>query len=256
MRTVISWNVNGLRAIAKKGFADWVAAAAPDVLCIQETKAHPDQLEDDIVNIPGYTSYFASAEKKGYSGVAVYSRSEPEAVTFLNAEEFDREGRTLIVDYPELSVISAYFPNSRDNGSRLNYKLEYCHAMAEHCNALAASGRNFVLCGDYNIAHKPIDLARPKENENSAGYLPEEREWMDAFTGGGFVDCFRMFNHEPGNYTWWSYVTRARERNVGWRLDYHCVPQYMSGNVVASEILDDVMGSDHCPVSLKVKEVL
>jgi exodeoxyribonuclease III len=250
MKKIISWNVNGIRAMAKKGFVPWIGQAAPDVLCLQETKANPDQLDEELKNIHGYTSYFASAEKKGYSGVAIYTKAKPTEIRKMGFEEFDREGRVLVLEYPDLTVISAYFPNSQNGGARLGYKLEFCAAMLEFCEGLAAAGRNFVLCGDFNIAHKPIDLARPKGNEASAGYLPEERAWMDTFTGSGFIDTFRLFNQEPGNYTWWSYVTRARERNVGWRLDYHCVPGYFQKRVAQSTILSDVMGSDHCPVEL------
>lgn len=252
MQNIISWNVNGIRAIAKKGFSEWLAGTGADIVCLQETKAHPDQLDDELKAMHGYTSHFASAEKKGYSGVAIYTKTAPEQVGLLGASEFDSEGRVLVLDFDELAVISAYFPNSQDGGARLAYKLEFCAAMLEYCSSLAKSGRNFVLCGDFNIAHKPIDLARPKENEGSAGYLPEERAWMDTFIDKGFVDTFRMFNQEPDNYTWWSYVTRARDRNIGWRLDYHCVPQHFAPSVAGAAILSDVMGSDHCPVTLEL----
>ena len=252
MKKLISWNVNGLRAISKNGFAQWLKASGADAVCLQETKARPDQLADELLNIDGYRGYFESAEKKGYSGVAIYSREIPEGIATLGMAEFDGEGRTIILEYPDFSLICAYFPNSRDGGARLSYKLEFCQAMLEYCVGLASTRRNFVLCGDFNIAHKPIDLARPKENEASAGYLPEERAWMDTFTSKGFIDTFRKFHQEPENYTWWSYVTRARERNIGWRLDYHCVPDYFADRVVDSTIQSDVMGSDHCPVLLEL----
>jgi exodeoxyribonuclease-3 len=157
-----------------------------------------------------------------------------------------------MVELPEITVISCYFPNSQGEGRRLGYKLDYCSAILETCRRLASENRRFVICGDFNIAHRPIDLARPKENEGSAGYLPEERAWMEAFLNEGFVDTFRLHCDEPGNYTWWSYIGRAREKNIGWRLDYHCVPEYMRSSVVASEILSDVMGSDHCPVLIRL----
>jgi len=250
---IISWNVNGIRAAAKKGFASWLESSQADVVCVQETKASVEQLDEKILDIPEYTSYFESAEKKGYSGVAVYTKIPPVNVTNLGVEEFDNEGRTLVVELPNLTVISAYFPNSRDGGARLAYKIDFCNAMLEFCTRLSSEKKPFVLCGDYNIAHKPIDLARPDDNENSAGYLPEERAWMDTFLSSGFADTFRMFNKEPGNYTWWSYVTRARERNVGWRLDYHCVPEGITNRVTGAGILSDVMGSDHCPVSVDIE---
>ena len=250
---IVSWNVNGIRAIAKKGFSEWLAGADPDVLCLQETKAQPDQLTEELTEPSGYRTFWASAEKKGYSGVAVYSRFEPESVRTMGIAQFDSEGRVLVVEYPTFTLITAYFPNSQDGGKRLGYKIEFCDAMHQLCDELTAKGRKLVLCGDYNVSHKPIDLARPKENESSAGYLPEERAWMDRFTGGGYVDTFRKFVSDGGHYTWWSYITRGRERNVGWRLDYHCVNGPMDPHVADSTIQDEVMGSDHCPVTLQLQ---
>ncbi len=249
---IISWNVNGIRAISRKGFSSWLQKSEADVVCVQETKASPENLDSDIVSVPGYTSYFESAQKKGYSGVALYSKEAPLSVSNMGVREFDEEGRTLVAEFRDLTVISAYFPNSRDGGSRLLYKLDYCAAMLELCTRLSKEKKPFVLCGDYNIAHKPIDLARPAENEGSAGYLPEERAWMDSFIAAGFVDTFRMFNQEPDNYTWWSYITRARDRNIGWRLDYHCVPESLKQRVRGAGILNEVMGSDHCPVTVGI----
>lgn len=249
---IVSWNVNGIRAVARKGFTAWLEACGADVVCVQETKASADQLESDIVSVPGYTSCFRSALKKGYSGVAMYSKKPPASVSTLGSPEFDTEGRTLVAEFEGLFVISAYFPNSRDGGERLGYKLDFCAAIFDYCNRLTSEKKPFVLCGDYNIAHKPIDLARPEENENSAGYLPEERAWMDLFLSSGHADTFRMFNQEGGNYTWWSYITRARERNIGWRLDYHCVPETLKKRVASAGILSNVMGSDHCPVTMDI----
>ena len=249
---ITSWNVNGLRAAARKGFTAWLEASEADVVCVQETKASPGQLDGELVNVSGYTSWFAGAEKKGYSGVAVYSKTAPLNVTTMGVPEFDEEGRTLVVELPCLTVICAYFPNSRDGGARLGYKLDFCAAMLDYCRRLASEKRSFVLCGDYNIAHKPIDLARPSENESTAGYLPEERAWMDTFLSSGFIDTFRMFNQEGGHYTWWSYITRARERNIGWRLDYHCVPEQLKKQVMSAGISREVMGSDHCPVTVEI----
>jgi exodeoxyribonuclease-3 len=170
----------------------------------------------------------------------------------MGVDRFDAEGRVLMLEYEELVVISAYFPNSQDGGRRLEYKLDFCAEMHALCRQVTDAGKRLVLCGDYNIAHKSIDLARPKENEGSAGYLPEERAWMDQFVDDGFVDTFRSFNSDGGNYTWWSYQTRGRERNVGWRLDYQCVNQALNQHVDDARILSEVMGSDHCPVELVV----
>jgi exodeoxyribonuclease-3 len=256
---ILSWNVNGIRAVEKRGFVQWLEAESPDILCLQETKAHPDQLSPDLIRPHDkkgkeYTSFWASAQKKGYSGVAIYTRVKPDDVTVLGKKEFDDEGRVLKADFKDFTLISAYFPNSQDGGARLGYKLDFCAAILEMCNAYVKKGRHFVLCGDYNIAHTPIDLARPKENEENAGYLPEERAWMDSFTAAGHVDSFRHFHPgETGHYSWWSYRAGARARNVGWRLDYHCVDKAFLPSVVSSRIRSEVQGSDHCPVQIELK---
>ena len=255
---ILSWNVNGIRAVEKKGFTSWLAAESPDILCLQETKANPGQLSGELLEtVDGegrpYRAYWSSAKRPGYSGVAIYSRETPLEVRPMGIAEFDAEGRTLIADYPEFSLISAYFPNSQDAGARLGYKLAFCDAMLETCAALVAKGRRIVLCGDYNIAHTPIDLTHPKANEENPGYLPEERAWMDKFTSGGFADTFRRLHPgETGHYSWWSYRMRAREKNVGWRIDYHCVDEAFMGSVKKSIIRPDVMGSDHCPVEIEL----
>ncbi|MBN2449466.1 MAG: exodeoxyribonuclease III [Lentisphaeria bacterium] len=248
MKTILSWNVNGIRAVQKKGFLEWLLGEAPDVLCVQETKAAPEQLDEALLHPPGYRSVWRSAERRGYSGVAAYVREEPLDVEGLGASEFDIEGRMLILHYPDLTILNAYFPNSQPEGARLGYKISYCAAVLEKCSELVAAGRTVLLCGDYNIAHKPIDLANPKANEGSPGYLPEERAWMDRFTASGYVDTFRMFCGDPGQYTWWSYMGRARAKNIGWRIDYHCVNEAARSRVRGAGILAGVMGSDHCPV--------
>ncbi|MDR0550730.1 MAG: exodeoxyribonuclease III [Spirochaetaceae bacterium] len=253
---IISWNVNGIRAVEKRGFAEWLAAENPDVLCVQETKATPEQLAPSLVSPPDkdgkpYKSYWASAKKKGYSGTAIYTKEEPKNTGFLDDERFDGEGRVLYAEFPNVTVISAYFPNSQDAGARLGYKLDFCAAMLDYCKKLVKQKKNFVLCGDYNIAHTPIDLARPKDNEGNAGYLPEERAWMDKWTSSGFCDTFRHFHPgEAGHYSWWSYRMKARERNIGWRIDYHCVNEDFMPAVKSSVIRSEVMGSDHCPIQL------
>jgi exodeoxyribonuclease-3 len=252
---IISWNVNGIRAVEKRGFLDWVEKESPDVLCLNETKAEPGQLSPKLVNPQGYRSAWASAKKRGYSGVAIYSKIEPQDVRFMEKAEFDDEGRTLVADFKDFTLIAAYFPNSQDAGARLGYKLAFCDAMLRLCNALVKKGRHILLCGDYNIAHTPIDLARPKANEGNAGYLPEERAWMDTFTQAGYVDTFRHFHPgETGHYTWWSYWGTARERNVGWRIDYHCVDSAFLPRVKSSVIMPDVEGSDHCPVEIVLED--
>ncbi|GHV81794.1 exodeoxyribonuclease III [Spirochaetia bacterium] len=253
---LVSWNVNGIRAVEKRGFAQWVTNDSPDILCLQETKAEPGQLSEDLLrprdaNGAPYHAYWASAKKKGYSGTAIYSKKEPVEVKSMGVAAFDDEGRVLQADFKDFVLICAYFPNSQDAGARLGYKLDFCAAMLELCNSLVNKGRHLVLCGDYNIAHTPIDLARPKENEGNAGYLPEERAWMDSFTAAGYADTFRHFHPgEGGHYSWWSYRMNARERNVGWRIDYHCVDAAFLPKVKSSIIRPDVQGSDHCPVEI------
>lgn len=253
-----SWNVNGIRAIEKKGFPEWLQQENPDILCIQETKARPEQLSEALLkpldkNGSTYKSYWAWAKKPGYSGVAILSRVEPLSVRTMGLPEFDDEGRVLTAEYPQFTLISAYFPNSQEAGARLAYKLAFCNAMLDYCDKLVTSGKNIVLCGDYNIAHTAIDLARPKDNEGNPGYLPEERAWMDRFTQAGYVDTFRQFHPgEEGQYSWWSYRMRAREKNIGWRIDYHCVNKTFSKAVSKSIIRPDVMGSDHCPVEIEL----
>jgi exodeoxyribonuclease-3 len=256
---ILSWNVNGIRAVEKRGFVEWLERESPDVLCLNETKAEPGQLSPKLVNPQAggkpYRSFWASAKKRGYSGVALYSKIEPEDVRFMGKAEFDDEGRTLVADFKDFTLIAAYFPNSQDAGARLDYKLAFCGAMLRLCNALVKKGRHILLCGDYNIAHTPIDLARPKANEGNAGYLPEERAWMDKFTKAGYVDTFRHFHPgEAGHYTWWSYWGTARERNVGWRIDYHSVDSAFLPRVKSSIIRPDVEGSDHCPVEIVLED--
>ena len=274
---IISWNVNGIRAVEKKGFVDWLLHSDADVVCIQETKAHPSQLGQNLL-APGseenvlfpvpekdaqspvavfdeaaaYRSYWSSAKKAGYSSTAIYSRIAPDKVTCLGDPRYDDEGRVTAAYYGKLVVISAYFPNSQGPGLRLDYKLGFCQAMFQYLNKLVADGYDVVLCGDYNIAHKPIDLANPKSNEGNAGYLPEERAWMDFFTENGYVDCFRAQHPEPNLYTWWSYRFHAREKNIGWRIDYTCVNERLASRVQSTRILADVPGSDHCPIEIVV----
>ena len=250
MQRMISWNVNGLRAIQKKGFVEWLRESGADCVCMQEVKAEPAQLDAELREVPGYRLELFPAVRKGYSGVATYYRKEPLSIEKLGCAEFDQEGRVMILEYPDFSLLNCYFPNSQEAGARLEYKLAFCAAILEKCRELVSRGKNLVLCGDYNVAHKEIDLARPKENVNSPGFLPEERAWMDVFTAAGFLDTFRLFHPEPGQYTWWSYRARAREKNVGWRIDYHCVNEAFRNRVLEAGILASITGSDHCPVTV------
>ncbi len=248
---MLSWNVNGLRAVYRKGFLDWLLTERPDILCLQETKAGEGQLPPELRNVPGYRSYFCPARRSGYSGVALYSRVKPKKVELgFGVERFDVEGRTIAADYGKFILLNVYFPNGGASEERLRYKLDFYEDFLDYLDGLKRKRRRIVLCGDVNTAHNEIDLARPKENVNNTGFLPEERAWITRLVEHGFIDTFRMFNHEPGNYSWWDMKTRSRERNVGWRIDYFFVSANLKKNVKAAYILPEVMGSDHCPVGL------
>ncbi len=253
MKKLVSWNVNGIRAIEGKGLFEWMKEFQPDILCLQETKAQPEQLKPHFLEQEGYHSYFRSAEKKGYSGVALYSKEEALSVTGMGVEEFDYEGRTQVAEFKDFTIINCYFPNAQSEGARLDYKLGFNRTLHKLADSLREEGKNVFICGDYNVAHKPIDLTHPKNNEKNPGYLPEERAWMDEFTDSGWVDTFRHFHKEPEQFTWWSYRMKARERNVGWRLDYWCTHESSMDMVQDSVIHQEVMGSDHCPVELILK---
>ena len=246
----ISWNVNGIRALEKKGFTDIVQALSPDILAIQETKAQPEQLSSELKNIPGYHSYFHSAQKKGYSGVAVYSKKEPiKVVKGIGIDKFDSEGRVVTLEYDSFFLVNIYFPNSGAELKRLDFKLEFNSTLHTFLDNLS-SEKAVVICGDYNVAHKEIDIKNPKANVKNAGFTPEERAWMDHFIKSGYINTFRLFNKEGGNYTWWSYRFNARAKNIGWRIDYFCVDKKNQKRVASADILPDIMGSDHCPVAL------
>jgi exodeoxyribonuclease-3 len=237
LKKFISWNVNGIRAVEKKGLAGMISASGADIYALQETKAHPDQLSDELKNVPGYVSHFASALKKGYSGVAVYVKENPINVTTgLGEPQFDNEGRVLTLEYPDLFFVNCYFPNAQDKLLRIDYKIAFNERLLSHLSFLAEK-KTVVVTGDFNVAHKPIDLANPKQNEGNPGYSPQERAWMDKFISGGWVDTFRMFDERPGQYTWWSYRFKAREKNIGWRIDYFCVDEKSFVHVTLSKFL-------------------
>ena len=248
---ILSWNVNGIRAIAKKGFLDWFKVEKPEILCIQETKARPEQLSADILEPEGYHSFWNFPVKKGYAGVSVFSNVEPvQILDDFSFNDFDTEGRALVLDFKKFILLNVYFPNGRASHQRLEYKLEFYKKFLEYIDSL--KNKNIIFCGDVNTAHKPIDLARPKQNQMYSGFLPEERLWLDKFEEHGFVDTFRVFCKEPGQYTWWDYKSRARERNVGWRIDYFYVSKKLVSKTKSSFILSDVPGSDHCPIGIEI----
>jgi exodeoxyribonuclease-3 len=251
---LISWNVNGIRAADRKGLFDWFKKDSPDILCVQEIKALPDQFPLHLKNTPNYHIYINSAERKGYSGVATYTKQKPRSVkTGFGIEKFDSEGRILITEFEDFTLFNIYFPNGKQSQERLDYKLEFYDTFLSYADNLIADGKNIIVCGDFNTAHKEIDLAHPKANENVSGFLPIEREWIDRFIDHGYTDTFRQYNKKHDQYTWWSMRTKARERNVGWRIDYFFVNNNFLSNVKNAFILHEVMGSDHCPIGLEIE---
>ncbi|MCD6567769.1 MAG: exodeoxyribonuclease III [Dehalococcoidia bacterium] len=252
---ILCWNVNGIRSAQKKGFLEWLHSESPDVLCIQETKAHPEQLDEGLRQPPGYHAYWNyPAEKKGYSGVVTFSREAPLRVQQgLGIEEFDSEGRVIISQHSEFTIFNVYFPNGKRDEERLRYKLDFYEAFFQFTEPLRQKGEKLIICGDVNTAHQEIDLARPKENEKVSGFLPVERAWIDRLVGRGYVDAFRHFNKEPSHYTWWDMKSRARERNVGWRIDYFFVTENLLDSVTEAFIMSGVTGSDHCPIGITLE---
>jgi exodeoxyribonuclease-3 len=248
---IICWNVNGIRAAQRKGLLNYIAKEQPDILCLQETKAQRDQLDKELAEIEGYTSYFFSAEKKGYSGVAVYTKPKPDNVVLgCEASRFDAEGRVLRLDFKEFTLYNIYFPNGGRGPERVRYKLDFYDLLLEQWEELRAEGRPLIICGDYNTAHQEIDVAKPTEWSKISGFLPEERVWLDKLTDMGYVDIFRKFNQSPEQYTYWDNFRNARERNLGWRIDYFWVTPDLVSHVENATIHQEVIGSDHCPIGI------
>lgn len=250
---IVSWNVNGIRAVTGKGITPWTVVADADVVCLQETKARAEQVHPEIAQPAGWHATWASAQRPGYSGVALFARRPPDAVLIgMESPEHDDEGRVITGVFADVAVVGAYFTNAQDGGKRLGVKLSFCAAIEAHLARLRAQGLGTVLVGDYNIAHRPIDLARPKANEGNPGYLPEERAWMSRYLDElGYHDVFRETHPDlAGAYTWWSYRAGARGKNVGWRLDYTTVSPELRGRVSAVAHHPEIAGSDHCPVSI------
>ena len=252
-QTFISWNVNGLRAALKKGFLDVFYELDADIFALQEIKAMPDQLPPEVKQIPDYHTFWYPAQKKGYSGTAVFSRVEPQNIIYgLDEHAFDTEGRVLTLEFDDFFFINVYFPNAQAKLKRIGFKQEFNAAVLAFMDRLSKE-KSVVLCGDLNVAHKEIDLANPKSNEKNPGFSPQERAWMDEVVQAGYIDTFRLFNQEPEQYTWWSYRFNARVKNIGWRIDYFVVDPGSRDRILDAGIHDDVIGSDHCPVSLRFK---
>jgi exodeoxyribonuclease III len=254
MLKITSWNINGIRAAERKGFLEYMQAESPDVLCLQETKAQVEQLPKSLIDVDGYSSHFVSGEKKGYSGVAIYTKKEPLSVTVgCGVPKFDVEGRVVRADYDEFTLYNIYYPNGGRGPERVQYKLEFYEMILDQWQSLREEGKRLILTGDFNTAHKEIDLARPDENSNTTGFLPIERAWLDKIEALGYVDTFRAFNRDPDWYTYWDQITKARDRNVGWRIDYFWVTPDVMPFVVDSPIKMEQMGSDHCPIELHLE---
>ncbi len=250
---ILSWNVNGIRAAIRNGFFDWYEQDRPDIVCLQEVKARPEQVEGQLDRLGDAQVYWNAAERPGYSGVAVFSKIQPLSVqTGFGIEEFDREGRVLLLEYENFYLYNIYFPNGQRDQERLDYKLRFYDAYLTHANALRENGKAVITCGDYNTAHKEIDLKNPKANEKTSGFLPVERAWIDTYISNGYVDTFRMFNQQPEQYTWWTYRFGARSRNVGWRIDYFFIDSAHKDMVKNAFIQMEVKGSDHCPLGIEL----
>ncbi len=249
---IYSWNINGIRAAARKGLTQWIKSAQPDILCLQETKAQPNDFPPEISRCNGYNFYSASAQKKGYAGVAVLTKAKPlQVIGKIGIKKFDNEGRLLCLEFEKFYLVNAYFPNSQRELKRLSFKQEFNAAYLKFIKSL--QDKPLILTGDFNVAHKPIDLKNPKQNEKNAGFTIEERKFIDRLLKEGFIDAFRFLHPKEVKYTWWTYRFHAREKGIGWRIDYFFVSKSIAPKIIKAEILDEAQGSDHCPVMIRIK---
>ncbi|MDQ3392846.1 MAG: exodeoxyribonuclease III [Bacteroidota bacterium] len=250
---ILSYNVNGLRAALSKGFINWLQATNADMVCLQEIKIAASDIDISIFAALGYKTYCMHAEKKGYSGVAILTKIEPDNVVYgCEISKYDCEGRVIRADFKDFSLMSVYMPSGSSGEHRQWFKMEWLEDFYDYVTALKKELPNLIISGDYNICHQPIDIHNPKSNKNSSGFLPEEREWISKFLSMGFIDTFRHFNPEPHNYTWWSYRFKARDKNLGWRIDYHMASEGLKERLQRSAILCEAKHSDHCPVLLEL----
>ncbi len=250
---IISYNVNGIRAAINKGLLDWLKITNADVACLQEIKAHPEQLNLSLFDSAGYYHYWYPAQKKGYSGVAILTKKLPDYVEYgIGIDQYDFEGRLIRLDFGDLSIMSVYFPSGTSGEIRQEFKYSFLNDFLDYINILKKRRSKLIISGDYNICHKAIDIHDPIRNAHSSGFLPEEREWMSKFVKSGFIDTFRHFNSAPHHYSWWSYRANARERNLGWRIDYNMSTVNLKSELIKAEIITEAKHSDHCPVSLEI----
>jgi exodeoxyribonuclease III len=251
---IVTYNVNGVRAALNKGLSDWLKVINPDMVCLQEVKADLDQIDQTIFTDLGYQIFWNSAEKKGYSGVAILTKIKPNHVEYgCGMSVYDREGRIIRADFNDFSLMSAYFPSGSSGDERQAFKMEFLKDFNPYIQELKKKIPHLIISGDYNICHKAIDIHNPKSNAKSSGFLPEEREWMENFLNSGFIDAYRTLNDQPHNYTWWSLRFGARSKNLGWRIDYQLITKYMEERLKSSTILPDALHSDHCPVLIEIK---
>lgn len=253
MPKIVTYNVNGIRSAISKGWIDWLKATSPDVVCLQEIKATPDQIDPQQIKELGYEMYWYPAQKKGYSGVAIFSKIKPDHVEYgCGIPHYDNEGRVLRLDFGDVSVMSVYMPSGSSGEERQAFKMVWLTDFQNYIATLKQSRTKLIICGDYNICHQPIDIHNPKSNANSSGFLPEEREWIDGFMKTGFIDSFRHYNKEPHNYTWWSFRANSRAKNLGWRIDYNLVSHNLESQLKRAAILPEARHSDHCPVLVEI----
>lgn len=248
-KKIISYNVNGIRAALKKGFAEWLQNENPDIVCIQETKAQPEQIDSELFKSLGYYSYWFSAQKKGYSGVGILTKTEPDRIEYgMGIQKYDDEGRFIRADFGDVSVISVYHPSGSSGDMRQAFKMQWLSDFQDYIKKLKTERLNLIISGDYNICRLWIDIHNPEKQQKTSGFLPEEREWFQSFVDDGFIDSFRKFNEEPYNYSWWSYRANARNNNKGWRIDYHMINKEFEAKLIGASILPEAKHSDHCPI--------